>query len=75
MYDYQSKVNKKFKKLFKKLRKKMRNTNNAKVVEVIQEFVVKFDENKRCKLPWVTSEINDASKCFIDHIEFLVNNC
>lgn len=69
--EYQSKVNRKFKKLLKKLRKKLRTASGTKITEIIREFITKFDENKRCKLPWTTIEITDAIKCFEEHITAL----
>lgn len=70
--DYQSRVNKKFKKLFKKLRKRIRTAGNSKIADVIREFIAKFNENKRCKLPWVADEILSAITCFDEHVEYLL---
>ena len=74
LHDYQSKVSRKFKKLLKKLRKKIRTASGSKVTDSIREFIVKFDENKRCKLPWTTVEITDAVRCFDEHVESLLKS-
>ena len=66
---YQSKVHKKFKKLLKKLRKRVRNVESSKVADVVYEFIDRFKQNKRCKLPWTSNEIRDAIKCFDVHIK------
>ena len=72
--DYQAKVPRKFKKLFKKLRKRLRSASGGKVEESIREFSTKFDQNKRCKLPWTGAEISDAIRCFDEHIELLLKS-
>lgn len=71
---YKSKVYKKFKKLFKKLRKRIRTMGLGKMNDVIEEFISKFAQNKRCKLPWTPNEILDAITCFKDHVNSLVGN-
>lgn len=68
---YQQKIYKKFKKLFKRLRKRIRSAGYSKISETVNEFIVKFNENKRCKLPWVHVEITDAVQCFEAHIKCL----
>ena len=71
---YESKVYKKFKKLFKKLRKQIRTAGYAKAAEVIRDFIAKFNDNKRCKLPWVGVEIMDAVRCFDAHIQSILED-
>lgn len=73
--DYQSKVSRKFKKLLKKLRKKIRSAGESAITGIIKDFISKFDENKRCKLPWTGAEITDAIRCFIEHIDSLSRDC
>lgn len=58
--DYQEKVYQKFYKMFKKLRNRMRSNGKEKFQGLIDDFTNKMFANKRCKLPWTTTEVMEA---------------